>query len=201
LTTLRNFIVNFRIGSYKHKHQVQIGAELDISSSGSEWSLLTYEELKLYRPIFDDYYTSTGGLYPIHSWASSGCCVSGGVEGFRLTADGKSFVYPMSSAPGPGPGAVVCAKAGEGGVRFYESLKYKLAYFDKGNDMWLDISHATELYAASAAGSLCGAQQGEQNPGIFIRRTPISKEATAQNPTCRTFPATSERLCVDPEAS
>jgi hypothetical protein len=86
-------------------------------------------------------------------------------------------------------------------VRFYEALKYKLAFFDKQNDMWLDLSRATGLYAASAAGEICGAKEGEKNPGIFIRRTPVSKEATAQNPTCRTFPTTSERLCVDPSVS
>ena len=87
-----------------------------------------------------------------------------------------------------------------GGVRFYETLRYRLAFFDKQKGVWADLSHARELYAASAAGEICKVRPGEENPAVFIRRRRISKDEAEQNPTCRVFAATSERLCVNPDA-
>ena len=143
------------------------------------WTLLTYQHAQQYRKVFAAHYIANGGLKMMGTWASSGCCLTV-AGGYRLTANGKSFVYPYDAAGRP--------QCSANGSRFSAAERYRLAFMDGGKT--LDISQAASLYAAGAAGATCGKKTGEQNPGLYMHLTPGARS----DATCFTFD--SLRLCV-----
>ena len=63
------------------------------------WSMLTFEKLLAWGSLFEQYYKENGGITQAESWSTSLCCVSL-AGGYRLTANGRSFVYPLDAESG-----------------------------------------------------------------------------------------------------
>jgi hypothetical protein len=146
------------------------------------WKLITYAEVAAYKDLLLADYVQDGGMEMMGSWASSGCCITV-AGGYRLTANGASFVYPLNAAGT----AMKCPAAGQ--TTTYESQqKYILAFHQGGR--FHDLSSVTSLYAGHGKG-LCASKPGEGNPGIYVGK---AKRASPNSKHCQIIGG--QNLCI-----
>jgi len=145
------------------------------------WQLLGWEQMATYAELFKQAYVSSGGLAMMGSWKTSSCCLTVD-KGYRLTVEGKSYVYPMDST-----GTSLRCSTTENN---YEATEmYRLAFSDGGT--MTDVSAAKAFGAAGGSG-VCATKTGEGNPGIYMATVP----GVSANPLyCQVSGNT--RLCVD----
>jgi hypothetical protein len=158
--------------AYNYKMSAQLAAQ--------GWRLLTYKDIQKYQELFVEDYVQDSGLEMMGAFSSTGCCLtlSGG---YRLTANGVSFVYPMD-------GQTLKCSANGALLSYSTAVKYKLGYHENGQMQ--DLSTVKQLYAAVGT-QMCATKTSEANPGIFMGKATGVSHFTK---TCRII--NGEKLCL-----
>ena len=154
------------------------------------WKLASYQELQYLMRILTYNYRTGKGLQLLGSWNSTDCCITV-AGGFRLTADGTSFVYP-SLVSNHGVVARQCTAATD---YYHMDRRYRLTYFQNGRNLQ-DLSTINQLSASEGAGA-CRAHKHESNPGIYVAK--IAGVTNAYTKCCIIDVAKGERLCAADE--
>lgn len=164
-----DYTVHFRIYDYTYASHLK----------AQGWHLMSYEDIALYKNLFQASYTQNGGLQALGKWQGAGCCLAL-AEGYRLTVDHDSYVYPMSDS-----GSMACSQASS----HFDNHKYRLAFHTQ--EKFSDIATATSLSGAKGVG-MCAQKPNENNPGIFMAKV----KGAASDSTCAIV--NKERLCLAP---
>jgi len=151
---------------------------------GEGWHLMTYEDMgnAAYSDLFNEDYRVGKGLQLLKTFTSHGCCLTVAM-GYRLTANGVSFVYPVNAAGN----ALKCSEAGE----TYDASEKLRLVFHNGEGL-AEVTNAKSLYAAQGSG-MCAKKDGEHNPAIFYRKTTVVEEGQASD-FCREVGA--QKMCL-----
>ena len=159
----RYFSSYFRLYNYRYSEQLK----------NSGWKLLSYEEVQQYSGLILDGYQRERGFPILGPWSANGCCVTL-AEGYRLTVNGRSEVFPMNAA---GTGSMCQINRGKSNL-YSSNQSVQLRFKDSENtNKLLDFAEATTLFGGVAQGE-CATTADESSPGLFM--------AITQGAPCRT---------------